>query len=354
MKITLPFPIYCSHSMPGKRATVTANVQFEKELDVAEIGISDTILVARAHSDAKHIDIEYRFHEGSFYRPANDTGKPWPVADILKPTPGYERNYGNLLVNLDVPQTVGWQWEWSTISLYHPASGISHMKESSVGKVYDADVEAARITGFIKQAVEQRALIIDGNVWIKVDEPHLVARLPDRPQMETGKVMISVNEQLLRPNRKSGIRRNHVYRPPAEEPCFRLDRLEDFQDYLTERRRKANLETKFEFDTQIDLISPDVLRFDDEADNLARTGDGILTMVQAELRGSSLEKLKAWHNLDELVGKAFKDLKAVDADELNEATEKLANFASNADVKQMASDAADRFAVRPMDSSYRI
>jgi hypothetical protein len=354
MKISLPFPINCSHSLPGKRATATANVQFEKEFEIAEVSIGDTILAARSYNDALRIDIEYRFHEGSFYRPANDTGKAWLATDLLKPTAGYERNYANLLANLDVAQAVGWEWEWSMISLYHPASGFKHLKESSIGKLYDADAEIAKTTGFVRQAVQDRALVIDGNVWIKIDEPHLIARLPDRPQMEIGSVSIAVNEQLLRPNKKSGIRRGHVYRPPAEEPCFRLDRIDDFKDYLVERRKKLNLETKVLFDTEIDLIAPDLLTFDDESDNLARTGDGILTIVQAELRGASLNKHHAWHELDEMVGNAFKDLRSVNADKLNDATGKLASFAVSADAKQMAVDAAERFEMRPMGAAFSI
>lgn len=64
------------------------------------------------------------------------------------------------------------------------------------------------------------------------------------------------------------------------------------------------------------VLHPELFNYDDEADNLVRSADQILTMTQTELRGATKSFVDAWHDMDVAVEKGLKSLEQCVTDDI--------------------------------------
>lgn len=349
MKVRLPFPVSCSRVLPGKRSYSNGYVVFEETFDVREAAEKDTVLAAKVMFGGV-AEEAYRVYEGHFYRPASIG---WYDTEELNkrhfPEDVDNRGLAAVLVNGGNPLAPGeFIYEYSRLT-----SMLREVRSHEVLRFDNADQEIERRRNLARVAYEEMALVIDGMVWMRIDEPHLIVKRPERGFFDgQTDIEITVSERRPVPGQLGGVLRQIPYEPPQLCPTFRLDRMEEMVDFIGECRREDGVETRFIL-PELHVLRPEFFVYDDETDNLVRSADQVLSMTQPELRGASKSFMEAWHDADVAVAKGLKSLEACSGEEIEAALDLIASASRNEKARKVASRALERFSLRAIGPTFR-
>jgi hypothetical protein len=254
-----------------------------------------------------------------------------------------------LLVNGGGPIKPG-QWVYE----YSRHVGIERTTKShEVLKFENADLEIERRRNLARNAYEEMALVIDNMVWMRIDEPHLIVKRPQRGFYEgQTDIEIVVSERRPIPGQLGGVLRQIPYEPPQLCPTFRMDRLDEMVDFIGECRREDGLETQLTV-PEIQVLRPEFFVYDDETDNMVRSADEVLTMTQPELRGATKAFMEAWHDVDVAVAKGLQSLDACSGEEIEAGLDLIAAVTANEKARKVAFRAFERFSLRSIGPSFR-
>jgi hypothetical protein len=350
MKVKLPFPVDCWRVLPGKRSCQNGYVVFEDVFNVAEVSESDTVVAAQVLNRGT-VEEVYRVFEGRFYRPAEIAwynGKHLQTRNFPEDVDHLE--LGAVLVNGGKPLPPGdFVYEYSR----YP-SILKEVKAHEVLRFEDADQKIELRRALARTAYEEIALVIDGMLWMRIDEPHLIVKRPTRGfDNDLGtNLEITVSERRPVPGQRGGAVRNIPYEPPRLCPTFRMDRLDEMVDFIRDGRRESELETNFVL-PDLQILRPEFFVYDDEADNLVRSADEVLDLTQGELRGASKTFLDAWHEVDVAVAKGLISLESCSGEEIETGLDLISSVSRNEKARKIASRALDRFSMRSIGPSFR-
>jgi len=348
MKVRLPFPVNCSRVLPGKRSYQNGYVVFEDMFDIKVVEEKDTVLAAKVMYRGV-TEEAYRVYEGHFYRPAETA---WYDGKNLKrrnfPEDVHHSELGALLVNGGESLAPGdFVYEYSRVPTM-----LKEIKSHEVLRFDNADQEIERRRNLARVAYENLGLVIDGMLWMRIDEPHLIIKRPIRGFDGHTDVEITVSERRQVPGQRGGVLRNVPYEPPRLCPTFRLDRLDEMVDFVSESRREEGVETQFIL-PELFVLRPEFFVYDDETDNLVRSADEVLSMTQPELRGASKPFVNAWHDVDVAVAKGLKSLEACSVEEIEAGLDLIASVSRNEPARKIASRALERFDLRTIGPTFR-
>jgi hypothetical protein len=348
MRVRLPFPVNCSRVLQGKRSYQNGYVVFEDTFDVKEAEEKDTVLAAKVLYRGV-VEEAYRVYEGQFYRPAETA---WYDGKNLNkryfPEDVDISELGALLVNGGDPLAPGeFMYEHSRLPKM-----LMEVRAHEVQRFENADQEIEKRRSLARRAYEEVALVIDGMLWMSIDEPHLIVKRPPRGFEGQTDIEITVSERRPTPGKRGGVLRDTPYEPPQLCPTFRVDRLDEMVDLIGDCRREDGVETHFIL-PELQVIRPEFFVYDDETDNLVRSADEVLSMTQAELRGATKSFVEAWHDVDVAVAKGLHSLEACSGEDIEAGLDLIASVSRNEKARKVASRALERFSLRAIGPTFR-
>jgi hypothetical protein len=231
--------------------------------------------------------------------------------------------------------------------------GINYYpSERTIKEFYDVEDEIGFQHALATQSYERRGLIIDGAMWFQIDEPRLVCNL-DRLTGGNPSLSIDILTEELRPDRRTTYNRTQPYLGPFHTPAFRIDRLDDFKAYLTERTG-VDATRFYGLGTKLNLFMPEALTFDDEADNLFRATRSILELTQPDMLDGSLALNGGWIDLQQSMMRAKINRSETVLDQMATSLDAFSKVTDNNQARLQAKDALGRWDLRVMnpDSTY--
>jgi hypothetical protein len=362
LKALLPFIVHCRYQpIGGRGAPKTGYVTFEREFDIHEVATDEAPIVAEALNPDDTVVGRYRIHAGHFY---TQTSKKTDQDDVLDTISvenlvGWKDAIGtdHLYPFADIFSHVTTRYEdgnghWYSFQAYDLLGANHYPNERTIKEFYEAGDEITRQHGVAVQSYQRRGLIIDGAMWFQIDEPRLVCNL-DKVSPDFPILSIDIYTEEQRPDRRTDYHRTQPYLGPFDAPAFRLDRLDDFKAYLTERTG-IDATRFYGLGNNVNLLMPDALRFDDETDNLFRATRSILELTQPDMLDGSFALNGGWVDLQQRMLRAKLDKSEVVLEQMATSLDAFSSITDNNQARLQAKDALGRWDLRVMnpDSSY--
>lgn len=344
MRILAPVPVFGKFSNSPDRRIAPGLGFCNRWFEIPEYSASDAPVVVKV-SIQPRTEFSYRWMDGKFYRQPFGYPQSFDTSVVTKTTIESNivpfRKLAEVLLQPNIEQSGVYEYERLI---------DAHKINAEVHRWLDAEEETARMIERAKIAYEDRCVMIDGEMWMQVDEPRWTVNLQRAHHHGNSSfAYFQLMDHQPVPGKPGGIGKRWDYVHPYERPTYRLDRLDEMKDYVADRDRASGLTNCWISDSRlVDIIIPDFLTFDDEKDNVVRTGDFVLSEMQAELRGKSLAVVTWWGELDQKVSSALKNADDADCEGIMSLMQAVAENCRSPRAIQAAMDAKARYALRPM------